>query len=86
MPATRAHHVTTTILIMTACLLFAVLTVRIGSNRPAPVVPVPGTVRVTYGTAPVPVSVVRATDPEEDSPEFDCRLHGNRVCGPVVTD
>ena len=28
------------------------------------------------------VSVVTGVDPAEDDPAFDCRLHGNRICGP----
>ena len=23
-----------------------------------------------------------ATEPAEDDPAFDCRIHGNRICGP----
>ena len=26
--------------------------------------------------------MVTGTQPAEDDPAFDCRLHGNRICGP----
>lgn len=28
----------------------------------------------------IPATVV--ADPAEDTPAFDCRVHGNRICGP----
>ncbi|QGH75311.1 membrane protein [Mycobacterium phage Quesadilla] len=27
-------------------------------------------------------SIVTGVDPAEDDPAFDCRIHGNRICGP----
>lgn len=27
-------------------------------------------------------SMVTGLDPAEDDPAFDCRVHGNRICGP----
>ncbi|ACF05061.1 hypothetical protein Nigel_58 [Mycobacterium phage Nigel] len=46
----------------------------------------------TAATTPLPagpsisfdqyVYAVTGTEPAEDDPAFDCRLHGNRICGP----
>ncbi|MFJ5121909.1 hypothetical protein [Kitasatospora sp. NPDC088548] len=30
-----------------------------------------------------PANPATTTAPDEDEPGFDCRIHGNRICGPT---
>jgi hypothetical protein len=39
------------------------------------------TTSVVPGTPTISTEVV--DEPEEDEPGFDCRIHGNRICGPT---
>lgn len=37
--------------------------------------------REPYQSGPFGGAVTQILSPEEDSPGFDCHVHGNRVCG-----
>jgi hypothetical protein len=41
-----------------------------------------GAVLAIVATVTLSAPIASASGPTEDSPQWDCRIHGNRVCGP----
>ena len=42
-----------------------------------------GAVLAIVATVTLAAPIASASGPTEDSPGWDCRIHGNRVCGPT---